>query len=277
MAWVLVGLGLAAFVYAADRLWLNPARLLTAEDLLALPGRPLTLVARLERDLLPFLDPAIAGAEIAFRLGEQVLGVARTDALGFARFEAGPAPGPGLHVYTVTCGEAREELVVKVIEPGTPVLVLDLDETISAPSSVRFWLSDVRRVRPLAGSERVLPGLVARRACVYLTARDHSLLAKSRAWLRLRGLPTGPLLIRRNRWPEQAEEHKTARLLELAKEHRLWAGVGDKLSDMRAYRARGMKAYLMRPTGAVETPEGAVRVTSWADLADLLERDAASA
>ena len=115
------------------------------------------------------------------------------------------------------------------------------------------------------------PRLAKRFRVVYLTARDHSFLAKTRGWFRLHGLADGPVFMRRRRfWSQRAFDHKLERLGELTKERRIVAGVGDLPLDAKAYLARGMAAYVMDPGGAVPEIEGATRVRSWKELEERL-------
>lgn len=263
MAWLLGAVALALLVVLAERLFVAPEDQLTAEDVLALPGSKIRLVARVERYLLRFVDPPVRGATVEFFDGESRLGSAVTDARGFASIEADAGPA-GRRRFRVTTRRSEEALVVRVLPADAPVLVVDLDHTLADIGTTRFAFARNKDVRPLSGAVEALQRLASRFEVVYLTARDHSFLAKTRDWLRLQGLPDGPVFLRRLRfWSQPAVQHKLERLGELKRTHRLVAGVGDLPGDAKAYLANGLAAVLIDPKGLLPDIEGAVRVRSW--------------
>jgi len=270
MSWVLAAAAAAGLVVLAERLWLTPEDQLTAEDACALPGGRVRLTARLQRYLLRFVDPPVPDARIEFHDGETLLGSATTDARGFASIEI-DAGAPGLRRFRIVSPRAKQDLMVAVLPADAPILVLDLDHTVADVSPVRFALAENRKVRPLPGAVEAIQALKGLYSIVYLTARDHSFLSKTRDWLRLTGLPDGPVLIRRRRfWWLTPFAHKLERLAELTKTHRPVAGVGDLPTDMEAYRRNGMTAYRMDPSGLVPASEGVIRVRSWREAEERL-------
>ncbi|HTF55704.1 MAG TPA: hypothetical protein VK661_00415 [Planctomycetota bacterium] len=270
MVWLLGAVALALVVVLAERIFVAPEDQLTPEDVLALPYRKIRLIARLERYVLRFVDPPLRGVEIEFFDGERPLGSAVTDAQGSAAIEIDSGPA-GLRRLRVASSRAEEPLVVRVLPADAPVLVVDLDHTIADVSPFRFAFMDNRSVRPVLGAVDAVLRLGERFTVVYLTARDHSFLGKTREWLRLVGLPDGPVFLRRRRfWSQRPIEHKLERLGELARDHRLVAGVGDLPDDAKAYLATGLKAFLLDPRGIHPDVEGVVRVPSWKELEERL-------
>jgi hypothetical protein len=270
MVWLLGAVALALVVVLAERIFVAPEDQLTPEDVLALPYRKIRLIARLERYVLRFVDPPLRGVEIEFFDGERPLGSAVTDAQGSAAIEIDSGPA-GLRRLRVASSRAEEPLVVRVLPADAPVLVVDLDHTIADVSPFRFAFMDNRSVRPVLGAVDAVLRLGERFTVVYLTARDHSFLGKTREWLRLVGLPDGPVFLRRRRfWSQRPIEHKLERLGELARDHRLVAGVGDLPDDAKAYLAKGLKAFLLDPRGIHPDVEGVVRVPSWKELEERL-------
>jgi len=266
MVWVLGAVVLALVVVFAERMFLAPEDQLTPEDLLALPHRKVRLTARLERYLLRFVDPPLRGVTLDFFDGEQKLGSAVTDSTGSASIEIDSGP-VGVRRLRVVSPRADEALVIRVLPGDAPVLVVDLDHTIADVSPFRFAFLDNRQVKPLPGAVEALRWLENRFAVIYLTARDHSFLRKTREWLRLQGMADGPLFIRRRRfWSQRPFDHKVERLGELARDHRLVAGIGDLPADAKAYLAKGLKAFLLDPKGIHPSSEGVVRVRGWKDL-----------
>ena len=224
----------------------------------------------LERYLLRFVDPPVRGARIEFREGETLLGFATTDPRGSASIEIDAGP-PGIRRIRVVSPRSEQALVVDVLPADAPILVLDLDHTVADVSPVRFAFADNRTIRPLRGAIEAIQELRGSYHIVYLTARDHSFLSKTREWLRLNDLPDGPVFIRRRRfWSLTPFAHKLERLAEIARTHRLVAGIGDLPTDMEAYRRNGMAGYLMDPSGTVPAPEGVIRVRSWKEAVERL-------
>lgn len=150
----------------------------------------------------------------------------------------------------------------------SPILVTDVDHTISAlhPFHVPFTTNGDSPTLP--GAAEALNELATLYRVVYLTARDESLYDKTRAWLSEKGFPAGPLFCRDMHPFGSAETFKRCFLADLGKRFpHLVAGVGDRLSDARAYQANGMIAVLIDPNGKLEWPEGAVVVPSWREAA----------
>jgi hypothetical protein len=266
MVWILGALALALVLLLAERLVISPEDQLTTEDALALPHGRVRLVGRLERYVIRFIDPPVRGATLEFFEGEKRLGSATTDDRGVASIEIDAGP-PGERRFRVLSSRSDEALVVRVLPADSPVLVLDLDHTIIDISTTRFAFTHNRRTHPLPDAVDAVKRLASRFTVVYLTARDHSFLAKTRDWLHQQALPDGPLLMRRKRfWSQAPLDHKVERLGEVRKTHRLIAGVGDLPSDAKAYLANGMTAYLMDPSGAVPALDGAIAVRGWKEL-----------
>jgi hypothetical protein len=270
MLWLLAAAVLAAAIVLIERLFVAPEDQISADDLLALPGSRIRLVARVERYLIRFVDPPVRGERVEFLEGDRLVGEAVTDALGFASIEidAGPV---GRRRFTVRTRRAAEVLMVDVLPADAPVLVLDIDHTITTVSTFRMAFTTNRKTGHLPDAVETIRRLARRFAVVYLTARDRSFLGKTRGWFVLQGLPDGPIFLRRQRfWSQKSFDHKLERLAELKKTHRCVAGVGDLSGDARAYLATGMSAFLMDPAGVLPDIEGAMRVRGWKDLEERL-------
>ena len=104
---------------------------------------------------------------------------------------------------------------------------------------------------------------------LYLSARDDSLLARSRAWLDHHQFPRGALLTRDLHLGNlSAESFKTRRLRELQRRFQLVAGVGDRNEDARAYLEAGLYAIMIGDEDDV--PERASKVVRWSEVGRLL-------
>jgi len=263
-----------ALLVLADRFLLAPRALLTAEDVVTSTGRPVTLVATVERDLLAFWDPPIAGAEVTFHAvddaGRRTLGTARTNATGTATlalpaFDA-PARLRGVATLAGPLPAFEAPFVVDALAPDRDVFVIDIDRTIARVGPLQQALRDNAKIRPMTGAADAIRALAPRYATVLLTARDHIFRAKTLEWLRDNGFPETPLLMRRGKryWQQKAEPHKRERLQELSGGVRLAVGVGDLPADARVYREHGMRAFIIG--GA--TSDGAKTVRDWKAILD---------
>lgn len=276
MLWFLGALVLVAAIVLVERLLISPEDQVTAEDVLALPGGRLRLVGRVERYIIRYVDPPVRGATVEFFDGESRLGSAVTDPRGFAVLETDAGP-IGRRRFRVKTPRAEEALVVDVLAADAPILAVDIDHTLADISTLRFAFTTNQNTRSLPEAVDVLKRLAKRFSIVYLTARDHSFLGKTRDWLRLQGLPDGPVFCRRRRfWSQRSMNHKLERLAELKRTHRLVAGVGDLPSDAKAYLASGMAAYLMDPGAQVPDMEGAVKVRGWKEFEERLTATSAT-
>jgi hypothetical protein len=270
MVWILGAILLAASVVLVERLLVSPEDLVTAEDLLALPHGRVRLIARLERYIIRFFDPPLRGRKIEFFEGDRRLGEAVTDDRGFATLEV-EVGAVGRRRFRVVSPRAEESAIVDVLPADAPVLVLDVDHTITEISTFRFAFTSNPNIHSLPDAIDVIPRLAKRFSIVYLTARDHSFLGKTRSWLRLNNLPDGPVFLRRRRfWSQAAVDHKLERLGELKRTHRIVAGVGDLPTDVKAYLSNGMAAYHMDPGGKWPHLEGSTKVRSWKELEEKL-------
>jgi hypothetical protein len=265
-------LAACALLVLVDRFVLSPSALVTPEDVVAPEGRPLTLQATVERDILPLWDPPLAGVDVTFRSEGRILGVARTDERGVARLTL-PAPaGPGrMRVVADIAGPLaapEAPFLVDTLPPDREVAVVDIDGTVADVHPRWQGLRDNRKIHPLAGAVESVRALSERFAVVFLTARDHIFRAKTRDWLREHGFPDAPVLMRRGKryWNQSSESHKRERLSELAVPLRI--GVGDAPGDAAAYAGSGMRAYLL---GGARFA-GAFSVQGWREIMDDLAK-----
>ncbi|HYE97893.1 MAG TPA: hypothetical protein VEJ18_03235 [Planctomycetota bacterium] len=239
--------------------------LITPRDLLIPSDEPAVLEIEVERRYAPFVDPPAAGVRVEVEgHGETVTG-----ADGLARVPLGIL-APGTHALRVRVSgapPARDvEAIVRSVPPDSTVFITDIDRTIADVSPAGFILLPNRWVRPLPGAREALTALAARMEIVYLSARDHGFLAKTRRWLKRSGFPEAPLYLRRGTrfWTVGSQEHKVARLGELRSRFRnIRAGVGDLPGDIHAYTSHGIPAVIISPRTYPGLPESTVRVTDW--------------
>jgi len=222
--------------------------LLTAHDMLVLPGEQVTLKARLESGGFLRDKP---GIPVRFQCEGRFNCIAVTDKEGYATLPFRP-PGPGDYPVTVSVepGALKEAppqpvtLLVACREAQAPLAVVDLDKTLVASGFKAVLVGDPR---PMPRSMEVMRKLAKDYTIIYLTHRADFLGPKTKAWLRDFGYPRGTLLSASIREVlEHSESYKTAVLEGLRRRFCGRAiGIGDKVSDAIAYERSGMEPYLL--------------------------------
>jgi len=245
------------------------AILLTPRDLLLPSGAQAALEVEVESRWAPFIDPARPGVEVD--VDGHGRGVSGPD--GVARIPLKPLPD-GLHRLRVRAGLAEAEAVVRVAPPASPVLITDIDHTIADVSSVGFIFKASGTVRMVAGARDALAELAPRMSIVYLSARDHIFVPKTRGWLQMNGFPEGPLYLRAGTrfWSCRSRRHKMERLAPLRAQWKdIRAGVGDVRGDMEAYAAHGIPPVLIGGRPIDGLPSGTACVKTWIEILGLLK------
>jgi hypothetical protein len=238
--------------------------LITPYDLLVPAGEAATLDVEAERRWLTFVDPPLADVELEL----EGVGRAKTNAEGIASFPLGVLP-PGTHRFKILRGRKPPEALVRVIDPRTPVIIVDIDHTIADVSPQGFILRKVQNVRPLLGSREALDELAPTMQIVYLTARDHIFTRKTKLWLRAAEFPEAPVYLRKGTrfWSHNPREHKIERLKELRSRfpNILW-GVGDKPGDVAAYQAHGIPPILLAASRPPDLAPEVACYDSWKQI-----------
>ena len=179
------------------------------------------------------------------------LGTTRSDGDGrFALTLVGASRLPtGLHelVLSVPADRTSAVITVYVAPPGTPIVVCDVDGTLTASENAIvgevLWHGDVG-ARP--GAAGALQELSARGyQPVYLTARSRTYTELTRRWLDTHGFPRGPMILQPGLTlpGSAAVTAKTRALARLrATGLRIAVGIGNRASDVSAYATAGLSA-----------------------------------
>lgn len=242
--------------------------LITPYDLLVPSGEAATLEVEVEDRWMAFIDPPAVGVELEV----EGLGRSTTGKNGIATFDLGVLP-EGTHRPVVVFNRKPTEALVRVIPRETPVMIVDIDETIANVTPAGFVLRPVRDVLPLPGSREILKELSRSMQILYLTARDHIFTRKTKLWLRLAGMPEAPVYLRKGSryWRTASREHKFRRLGELTpKFPNIPWGVGDKPGDAAAYAARGIKPILIAPGRPAEASADVPCFPSWKNILEYI-------
>jgi len=244
--------------------------LITPYDLLVPEGEPATLEVEVEDRWMAFVDPPVANVEVEV----DGFGRARSDRNGMAAVPLGVL-SPGTHRPQVRFNRRAVEAVVRVVPRETPIIIVDIDETIADVSPAGFVLKRVRDVRPLPGSREVLQELSRTMQIVYLTARDHIFTRKTKLWLRLASMPEAPVYLRKGTryWRTRSRDHKMLRLAELRPlfPNILW-GVGDKPGDAVAYASHGIKPILIAPGRPWDVSADVPCFPTWKNILEFIRK-----
>jgi len=227
-------------------------------DVLARPGEPVELVARLRK---PKSFRGLAEVVVAFEQDGRRLGIAVTDKDGFARLAYTVSDTPGDTTITLAPVAApdklrkdnrdvlqvRYELLVAVRRPHERFLVVDLDHTVVDAGAFVVVTGEPPAMADAAEVLRRLSGRDGY-SLIYLTQRPAALTRKSKLWLNANGFPPG-VLITTDRTKEALGDTATVKTRYLRELKARWegiaVGVGDREGDGLAYLANEMRAYVI--------------------------------
>ena len=224
-----------------------------AYDAVAYPGQEVNLAATVF-SVQQLQMSGVPGVQLAFKAGDQVLGIATTDDKGQASVQFRPDK-PGVYSFTVDPIDAPADvkdlalalepapLVVAAEPQDYPFVVIDMDGTIVGSSFARVLLGGAQAV---PGSQPAIQQIAQKYGIIYLTARPDMLTRNSKTWLAQNSYPLGPLMLSSGTAFLQSGTFKAAKLDSIRKAFpNTSVGIGDKPSDAQAYVTNGMAAYLM--------------------------------
>ncbi len=259
---------------------------LTVYDQLVQPGEQVKLTAKLERDGPLGVNPDLRDFPLKFIMpgkGEKGEHVVRTASEGIAwkrlfppANEKGPDPftfevefeGSGHHKPGKGSGR------VFIWPKDAPILITDIDHTISDLSQLTVPLVEAKDNPTLPGAPEALTALAQQYRIVYLTARDDALFNYTVRWLKEKSFPAGPCFCRDFHVGQSQEGFKKKFIAELKERFpKVQIGVGDRESDAAAYLAHGITPYIIDPQKKRDLPTEAVRVDSWKEIQERLLRE----
>jgi hypothetical protein len=225
--------------------------LFIVSDALTVPGREVDLRARL---LVGDLLEAKPGYVIRFHEpGGELYRVAETDADGVALAAYAPE-APGDYVFRIEVAPAGldtpppepRDLLVACRERRTRMVIVDMDKTVVASGFDTVLVGDPE---PMPNSADLLKELAQDHTIVYLTHRPEYFGPKSKAWLREQGYPRGPVILSSvSGFISGSGTFKTRQIAGMKELFpRIEIGIGDKLSDARAYYDNGLESFLILP------------------------------
>jgi hypothetical protein len=188
-------------------------------------------------------DVTLYGCEAA---GWRKLGTARTDDDG--RFQLKAELGVGLHDVFAAAPDGDDFRFLAYIGPrGAPLVVADIDGTLTHsegafPKQVLFG-RDVYAQRGAA--DALQQANLAGYQLVYITARGDRFTDATRRWLVEHGFPRGPMRLGRPMFVMpgiETVEYKWSTLVSLRTKFAVAAALGNRRSDVEAYRMAGLPA-----------------------------------
>jgi hypothetical protein len=181
---------------------------------------------------------------------------------------------PGRHrVHMVVRGDlTRADQYIEVVPPGTPVVLSDVDGTLTTSETEEFFdllSGSLPEVQP--GAPEALQALAAAGYHpIYLTSRPEFLGTRTQQFIRDRGLPPGIVHTSLNytgALGDAAIEQKTAELAAFAERGLVPAWVfGNTSSDADAYDNAGIQPVEQRVFLAYDDAHGGRRIESWQDI-----------
>lgn len=258
--------------------------IISAFDVLALPGESISLEAKLEGAGLWGFRPDISGGELVFRRDGEEAGRARTDDDGRAKLVLSRAAEGESLVKVARASEklssdASAELFIAVRTAETPMVIVDIDGTIADVSALKVIWKNARKnytdIRPLPNAVEVMGKLASRFKILYLTHREEMFLPLTKTWLRELGFPRAPVFF--SRFPEETwsgEKYKTERIRQLkARWPGIFLGIGDRVEDGKAYAANALEAYIIRDESDPDPTDRVRYVKGWSEIEEALLSD----
>ncbi len=231
-------------------------------DTLAHPGRPVRVTAELRGgNYLSGMEGYLVGFyDLDHKIGEM-----RTDEDGRAWVEITPFR-PGQQVLTARLEDPdvrkfaveATEILVEVQPPDVELVVLDLDWTLVSGG---FEGVLGGQAEPIPYSLKVTERLVQDCVVVYLTGRPTSFSQLSKHWLRKNNYPLGPVIANSDSTLGLGvQQYKTSQIKAIKRDFpNLRYGVGDLMTDIRAYQAGGMHAILILHPDSMTEPGDVLR------------------
>jgi hypothetical protein len=252
------------------------APVLTVDDAVVMRGEKTRLAACLEREPVLWLSKDVENAPVRFYIDEQQVGETKTDEDGVAAVEQ--RLDPDLQRFEVRAWAGFQELQatgrVFAWDRERVIIAVDIDHTIAKTDYEELLAQRGKdESDPVKHSVQALNALARDFHIVYLTSRPRFLIDKTRAWLREKGFPTGPVITSvRIRDLVRPKEFKEERLHTLRKAWpTLLIGIGNQPSDAEAYGASGMLSLMLPGKNGGDFAPHAIVFRDWKGLVRFCE------
>lgn len=227
----------------------------TNHDAVTTPGEVVDVTAKFERRGWSYFRPDIKYAQVEYDLGGGSSFQTRTDRDGVSHAGVRAASAGTYPTKVRLTGKgAVADGRLFVLETTKPVVVIDIDETLSHLSSWRvpFWGADADTY---PGAPALVNDLARTYTVVYLTARDDVFDEITRIFLARHGFPDGPVLYNDlgfTSWDEltqlDSKRHGDFKLAVIqAMQQRgvnVVFGIGNAETDAFAYENAGLPSFI---------------------------------
>ncbi|MGE0712724.1 MAG: hypothetical protein AB7N76_33550 [Planctomycetota bacterium] len=253
---------------------------LTGFDALGRVGRKVDLKAKLETKGMLGIDPDVKGASLDFFVmakdGAELkkpmfLGTGKTNDDGVATVDWKPDEA-GRYTCEARVRRGSEhtaapaQLLVAVPAEGRPILLVQIDGTVSKATNVKMFSgTENDEIQAEVGSKEMLALLAEHHQLVYLTDLEVAFTNKFREWLALRELPPAPVFF----WElfERSLSHKTYVSKLVDRLHKgfpaLKAGIGGKGDDGRAFVENGLVGIVIADEEDKGLPDTVAQAKTW--------------
>ncbi len=246
--------------------------ILVAYDVMAAPGRAITLVADLFEERW-FTSVPLGGEVLRFEHHGRLLGRALTGGDGRAVAPFTPRAA-GRMTVTVRVGESRRVMAqettagVFVWDRQRPSVIISLSALASAPRRPGLGLPLPRAgptsQNPDGGAVQALVVLAKRVHLIYVTMSDRSELAEVRQWAERQRLPAGPI------FPLKPVPMSLSHELERWRQEgwtTIRGGLAGTADDAKALAGKKLKTVVPPNASSKEQwPDEAVHMKDWTDI-----------
>lgn len=264
-------LGLALVLGAGCR-----APTLIVDDAIRGPNGKTRLVAGVEREPVLAMGKDLEHVRVRFFVSEREVGDTKSDDEGVADIERALDAEVGqFEARAVVDGrELRAAGRVFAWDRQRVSIAVDIDHTIAQTEYEDLLDNDQEEGSdPLKRSVSTLRRLAADFQILYLTGRPRSLLDKTRAWLREREFPAGPVItaesVRQMLRPGAFKQQKLRSLRNAWP--RLLIGIGNTVSDAEAYGASEMLTLILSKEPGRDFGRHALVFKDWKALGRFFE------
>lgn len=225
---------------------------LSVDDAVLMDGRPVRLLAYLEREPMFGVRDGIENATVEFQVDGIQAGSARTGSNGEAEVRV-TLPAPDIDSFearaTVDGRELRQQARIYDWREPRVIVAVDIDETIADTEYDDLLFEKIdTETHPIRGARDALSAMSEHCHVFYLSVRPRFLLERTREWLRKYEFPPGPVitstrlrdLVKHTRY----KRRRLAALREVAPN--LLIGIGDNSADAEAYGANRMLTLILQ-------------------------------
>lgn len=224
--------------------------ILTADDVIAIPGQRAVVSAFLEERYIGLAHSYPRNLELRFFANGRELGQGLTD--NYGRVTITGRMDPPLSRYEVRAQFKGRDLRAagRVFHWSAEktIVAVDIDETISDTDYSDLFLADFDKVSPpIPGSPEVMRALARDYHILYFSARPQFLTQKTQQWLRDNRFPPGPV-VHASSFEAclKQEQYKREMLTRLRRQlPNILVGIGDKRLDDNVFRDNGMLSLIV--------------------------------